>query len=173
MISLMVCEADYEYILIREAMVLVRIPRRGESSSDQADPVFFDVRTGVQLPGIQPPLQSGELERGHSVPPAFAASIIGDGAPLGASPAVDLAKVVSILDLRQRKLDGIVADSVLDQLRTISDLLRDFLAVADDAQREERFWLSQQVLTFTRKFSGRELAELRQIVEWFRTHRGK
>lgn len=173
MISVMVCEAGYEYVLIRDALVLVRIPKGGGASGEESEPLFFDVRTGVQLPSIHPPLKSSELERGHNVPGAFAASIIGDGAPLGASAATDLSKVVSILDLRQRKLDAIVADSVLDQLRVISDLLRNFLAVADEAAREERFWLSQQVLTFTRKFSGRELEELQQIIDWFTARRGK
>jgi hypothetical protein len=85
------------------------------------------------------------------------------------TPTVDLSKVVNILEIRQRKLDAIVADSIIDQVRVIANLLHDFLTVADLAQKEERFWLSQQVLTLVRKFSGRELAELEDIVEWFKS----
>ena len=44
----------------------------------------------------------------------------------------------------------------------------EFLDAADHAQKEERFWLAQQVLTLVRKFSGRELAELEGIVEWLK-----
>jgi hypothetical protein len=47
-------------------------------------------------------------------------------------------------------------------------VLHEFLDAADHAQKEERFWLAQQVLTLVRKFSGRELAELEGIVEWFK-----
>lgn len=165
------CNEDYDYFLIRDAQVLVGIPRVLESTSDSEEPLFFDVRSGVQIPRIHPPLSCTDLERGYAVPPEFAASLIGIGIPSGASPAVDLSKVVSIVDVRQRKLDAIVADSILDQLRVITNVLRNFLAVADESPREERFWLSQQVLPLTRKFSGREIGELQQITEWFRTRR--
>jgi hypothetical protein len=46
--------------------------------------------------------------------------------------------------------------------------LNEFLHVADGAQSEERFWLSQQALALVRKFSGRELAEFEEIVDWFK-----
>jgi hypothetical protein len=73
-----------------------------------------------------------------------------------------------MLDIKQRRLDSVVADSILDQLRVVRDLLHDFLSVATQANSEERFWLSQQVLSLLRKFSGRELAEMEEIVQWFK-----
>ena len=36
------------------------------------------------------------------------------------------------------------------------------------SSKEERFWLSQQALSLIRKFSGRELSELEEIVEWLK-----
>ena len=76
--------------------------------------------------------------------------------------------MVTILEARQRKLDAVVADSIFDQLRILTNVLHEFLDAADHSQKEERFWLAQQVLTLVRKFSGRELAELEGIVEWFK-----
>jgi hypothetical protein len=114
-----------------------------------------------------------ELARGTRLPSETVAVILGEGARFGADGSVDISKVVSILDVKQRKLDSVVADSILDQLRLISDLLREFLRVADSAEKEERFWMSQQVLALVRKFSGRELEDLQDIVEWLQSRRNR
>lgn len=157
----------YDHILIREASILVRVPRNQGQWDLQISPRFYDVRTGVELREIYPPLHESELKRGFPISENSAAGVIRAGLPIGSGPDVDYSKVVTILELKQRKLDSIVADSVLDQVRLIADLLERFLDVADNAQKEERFWLSQQVLTLVRKFTGRELRELQEIVEWF------
>ncbi len=161
-------ENDFDYFLIRDAAILVRI-RRGCGHADKENPpAFFDVRTGVQVRDIHPSLQPVELERGHLLPEDFAGAILKSGAPISPDRSMDLSKVVSILDIKQRRLDSIVADSILDQIRVIATILAEFLTVADGARAEERFWLSQQALVFVRKFSGRELAELEEIVDWFK-----
>jgi len=160
-------ERTYDHILIREASILVRVPRDQKQRDLQVSPRFFDVRTGVELREIYPSLQESELKRGFPISEKSAAGVIRAGLPIGTGPDIDYSKVVTILELKQRKLDSIVADSVLDQVRLIADLLERFLEVADNAQKEERFWLSQQVLTLVRKFTGRELRELQEIVEWF------
>jgi len=161
-------EDRFDHILIRDAGILVRI-RSGCGHADKENPPeFFDVRTGVQIRGIHPALQAGELDRGYLLPEEFAGAILKSGAPILAGRSTDLSKVVNILDIKQRRLDSIVADSILDQIRVISTILKEFLNVADGAQAEERFWLSQQVLALVRKFSGRELAELEEIVDWFK-----
>jgi len=165
-------EEQYDHILIRDSAILVRIRARDETC-EQSQPEFFDVRTGVPLREIFPAFQASELARGKRLPNEAVAVILGEGARFRADDSVDVSKVVSILDVKQRRLDSVVADSVLDQLRLISDLLREFLSVSDAAEREERFWMSQQVLTLVRKFSGRELEELREIVEWLRSRRKK
>jgi hypothetical protein len=148
---------------------MVRVPHGCDGTQDRNCVEFFDVRTGVQLREIHPALQDGELERGYPLSEEVAATILKSGLPILAPPTVDLSKVVNMLEIRQRKLDAVVADSIIDQVRVIANLLHDFLTVADLAQKEERFWLSQQVLTLVRKFSGRELAELEDIVEWFKS----
>jgi hypothetical protein len=160
-------------MLIRDATILVRLPRGYRTANDACVAEFFDVRTGVQLREIHPALQDVELDRGHILPEEFAAAILKSGTPIMAGPSTDQSKVVNILDMKQRRLDSIVADSILDQIRAINAVLRDFLNVADEAQVEERFWLSQQALTLVRKFSGRELAELEEIVDWFRNRPAK
>ncbi|MFH0822477.1 MAG: hypothetical protein V2B18_06975 [Pseudomonadota bacterium] len=114
-----------------------------------------------------------ELTRAFPVPEDTAAGIMKAGNPTWGAKSAEGPKVVSILDTRRRRLDSVVADSILDQVRVIKDLLQSFLQVADPATPEERFWLSQQVLTFVRKFSGRELEELEDIVEWFRNKPGR
>jgi hypothetical protein len=172
MIRVMSEEEQYDHILIRDSAILVRIRARDETC-EQSQPEFFDVRTGVPLREIFPAFQASELARGKRLPNEAVAVILGEGARFRADDSVDVSKVVSILDVKQRRLDSVVADSVLDQLRLISDLLREFLSVSDAAEREERFWMSQQVLTLVRKFSGRELEELREIVEWLRSRRKK
>jgi hypothetical protein len=160
-------EATYDHILIREATILARVARGGGELHLRTLPRFYDVRTGVELREIYPALQESELKRGFPISEKSAACVIRAGLPIGAGPDVDYSKVVTILELKQRKLDGIVADSVLDQVRLIVELLERFLEVAENAHKEERFWLSQQVLTLVRKFTGRELSELQEIVEWF------
>jgi len=157
----------HDYILIREATILVQVSRESNRTHKESQVEFFDVRTGVQLREIHPALEAVDLERGYRISNEHAAAIISGGAPFGAELDVDLAKVVSIIDIRQRRLDAIVADSILNQLQTISSLLRKFIQLAERAPKEERFWLSQQVLSLVRKFSARELSELEEIVEWF------
>ncbi len=159
---------EYDYILIREANILVKVPCGTAGAGQGALPEFFDVRTGVQLKQIYPDLQADELSRGYVLPNNHAGAILKGGTPITGGPSVDPSKVVTILGARQRKLDALVADSIFDQLTTLTDLLKGVLDAADRAQKEERFWLAQQVLTLVRKFSGRELAELEGMVEWFR-----
>lgn len=171
MITVMSDEGQYDYILIRDAAILVRIVRCGCQTGDTAHPAFFDVRTGVPLREIHPDFREAELARGTLLPEEAVVAILGEGARFGIDGSMDISKVISILDVKQRRLDSVVADSVLDQLRLISDLLREFLSVADGADREERFWMSQQVLTLVRKFSGRELEELRELVQWLRSRK--
>ncbi|MGB9618155.1 MAG: hypothetical protein ACP5M0_07235 [Desulfomonilaceae bacterium] len=158
----------YDHILIREATILVRAPKNQSGVHQMEEARFFDVRTGVELREIYPPLQAAELKRGFIVSEACAASVLKTGIPIGPSPDVDYTKVVNILDLRQRRLDALVADSIIDQVRVIKDLLTEFLDAAEKAQKEERFWLSQQVLSLVHKFTGRELSELQDIIGWFR-----
>ncbi len=160
-------EKSCDYILIREATLLVRVPKGERKTTPDVVPEFFDVRTGVQLKQIYPALQSQELEKGRVLSEDHAALII--RAEVSGTADSETAKVVTILELKQRKLDTIVADSVLEQLRNIKNVLQDFLDLADKVPKEERFWLAQQVLAFTRKFTGRELAELEEIIDWFKT----
>ncbi len=157
-----------EYVLIRDGNILVRVDWESDADSESSGHEFFDVRSGVLLREIHPPLAEGELERGVPLPDDFAASIMNSGLYSTLDPNADATKVVSILEVRQRKLDSVVADSILGQLRVIKEVIQDFLNVAENAPKEERFWLSQQVLTLLRKFSGRELAELEEITEWFK-----
>jgi hypothetical protein len=159
---------EYDYVLIREATILVRVPRGAEEKAPEVLAEFFDVRTGVQLRQIYPAFQANELQRGYMLPDGHAGAILKGGTPITGGPSIDASKVVTILEARQRKLDGVVADSIFDQLRALTNVLNEFLDAADHAQKEERFWLAQQVLTLVRKFSGRELAELEGIVEWFK-----
>ncbi len=161
-------EDHFDYFLIRDASVLVRIQHGCGHANEEYPPEFFDVRTGVQVPGIHPSLQPMELDRAHALPDEFVEAVLKSGAPILAGRSTDLSKVVSILDIKQRRLDSVVADSILDQIRVIATILNEFLDVADGAQAEERFWLSQQTLSLVRKFSGRELAELEDIVNWFK-----
>jgi hypothetical protein len=164
----MECRTDFEHYLIRDATVLARIPAGLFDVCETGAVKFFDVRTGVQLKEIHPPLTPADFARGHRIPEGFAISILKSGSPLGVDPCGDGAKVVPILEIRQRKLDSVVADSVLDQVRVIKNLLQEILNVGDMALPEERFWLSQQLLTLVRKFSGRELSEIEEIVEWLK-----
>ena len=148
-------------------MILVRVPIRQDEGPGESEARFFDVRTGVQLKGIHPPFTPEELERGHRLTEEHAHAIIKSGNTMMVSPLFDASKVVSILDMKQRKLDSVVADSILDQLQVVCGILSKFLQIAREAQEEERFWLSQQVLTALRKFSGRELEQLEEIMDWF------
>ncbi|MBI4966125.1 MAG: hypothetical protein HY913_22790 [Desulfomonile tiedjei] len=161
----------YDHILIRDATILVRFPKGGEGPAAASE--FFDVRTGVQIRAIHPSLQKVELDRGFLLSDEAAGAILRSGAPILSDPSADLSKVVTILEVKQRKLDSIVADSILDQLRVITALLQHILDAANTAQKEERFWLAQQVLTLVRKFSGRELSEMEEIVDWFKTRHKK
>ncbi|MBI5572442.1 MAG: hypothetical protein HY914_21040 [Desulfomonile tiedjei] len=156
---------DYDYILIRDSNILVRV-LRGAVEEDDVEAEFFDVRTGVQLKEIHPALQSAELRRGYLLPIEYAASILADGTVPGEDLAIDFSKVVSIQEVKQRRLDSVVADSILDQLRIVSGLLSRFLDAADTAGKEQRFWMARQILPTIRKFSGRELEELEDVVEW-------
>ncbi|MCX5861878.1 MAG: hypothetical protein WCG29_04905 [Desulfomonile sp.] len=166
-------KGSYDHILIRDATVLVRVPKGTRRVISGGHPEVFDVRTGVQLREIYPDLQEIELHRGYLMSEESAESVLRSGTPISLDPALDLSKVVTILEIKQRKLDSVVAESILDQVRIIADLLQQFLAVADISQKEEKFWLSQQILTLIRKFSGRELAELEEIVEWFKKRPSK
>jgi hypothetical protein len=159
---------EYDYVLIRDATIVVRVPRCAAETAPEVLPEFFDVRTGVQLRQIYPAFQADELQRGYILPDGHAGAILKGGTPITGGPSIDPSKVVTILEARQRKLDAVVADSIFDQLRILTNVLHEFLDAADHAQKEERFWLAQQVLTLVRKFSGRELAELEGIVEWFK-----
>ncbi len=161
-------EIVYEHILIRDATILVRVSKNQGGAHQLEEARFFDVRTGVELREIYPPLQVAELKRGFIVSEACAASVLKTGIPIGASPDMDYTKVVNILDLRQRRLDALVADSIIDQVRVIKNLLTEFLDAAENAQKEERFWLSQQILSLVHKFTGRELSELQDIIGWIR-----
>jgi hypothetical protein len=159
---------EYDYVLIRDATIVVRVPRGAAETAREVLPEFFDVRTGVQLREIYPAFQADELQRGYILPDGHAGAILKGGTPITGGPSIDPSKVVTILEARQRKLDAVMADSIFDQLRILTNVLHEFLDAADHAQKEERFWLAQQVLTLVRKFSGRELAELEGIVEWFK-----
>jgi hypothetical protein len=160
---------QYGYILIREASVLVRIKQADGEERNKLTPELFDVRTGVQLREIHPAFEATELERGYRLSKEYAATIIAGGSPFGAELEPNRSNVVNITDIRQRRLDAIVADSIFDQLRVISRLLNKLLQAAEDVPKEERFWLSQQALSLIRKFSGRELSELEEIVEWLKS----
>jgi hypothetical protein len=153
---------QYDHILIREGTVIVRVPIGVRDLPDDFTPEFFDVRTGVQLKGIYPSLQTIELHRGHLLSEMAAESLLRYRTGAGAK-----SKVVTMLEVKQRKLDSVVADSILDQLHIIVNILQKFLHAAENAHVEEKLWLSQQVLALVRKFSGRELAELEEIVDWF------
>jgi len=157
---------EFDYLLIRDATILLRLPHGCWDTEGIAE--FFDVRTGVQLRQIHPELQQLELDRGRPVSAEIAQLVLKSGAPLAIADDLDPSKVVTILEVKQRRLDAVVADSILDQLRVINDLLTEILKIANTAQREERFWLSQQLLTLVRRFSGRELSELEEMVEWFK-----
>ena len=165
----MEAETSYDHILIRDAAILVRVPKGCREAAGEIAAELFDVRTGVQLKQIHPALQDMELRRGYLLSEEAARAILKAGTTVVLDGPADLSKVVTILDVKQRKLDAVVADSILDQVRVISDLLREFLEAADAAKKEERFWLSQQVLGLVRRFSGRELSELEELVEWFKS----
>ena len=102
---------DFDHILIREATVLVRVPEGIRELDDGIVPEYFDVRTGVPLKNIYPELQTIELHRGHLLSPEDAQGILRCALP-GLEP-----KIISILDVKQRRLDSVVADSIFDQLR--------------------------------------------------------
>jgi hypothetical protein len=158
---------DYDYFIIRDGTILVRVPHGMEGAAALTDGQFFDVKTGVQLRAIYPSLIPSDLARGYPLSAEYAAAILRSGRHAPGGRSEDISKVVSILSIRQRRLDGVVADSILDQLQVVRDILQDFLNVASEATPEERFWLSQQILPMLRKFSGRELSEIEEIVDWF------
>ena len=164
---------QYEYVLIREAKVLARLDRGKKQAQNRLAPELFDVRTGVQLREIHPPFEATEVERGYRITKEYAALIFAGGVPFGAELDANRSNVVDITDIRQRRLDSVVADSIFDQLRVISELLNKFLQAAENSSKEERFWLSQQVLSLMRKFSGRELRELEEIVDWLKRNSNK
>lgn len=157
-----------DHILIREGSILVRIMHSGDELADEQSIEFYDVRTGVRLRKIYPPLQPVELQKGARISHEAACVIIRTKAFTNENDLSESSKVVTILEARQRKLDSVVADSILDQARLISNILRDFLEVSDHCRKEERLWLSQQILSTVRKISGRELSEIQEIVEWFK-----
>ncbi len=160
---------QYNYYLIRDASVLVKMCDEKDTCVSDLYFQLFDVRTGTQLKDIYPPFEPSELKRAFKLSVETAAIILKNEYLGTNNEANQTAKVVTIVEARQRKLDSVVADSIIDQVYVIDKLLQDFLIVARNAPREERFWLSQQVLTLVRKFSGRELAELQEIVEWFKS----
>ncbi len=168
-IMLIMGEHDqYEYFLIREDQVLVRLCRSGEPSGEPVPAELFDVRTGVRLKEIHPPFNVEELQRGNELAANQAEVIMKSGMLAVSDTTIDFSKVVSILELKQRRLDSVVAESILDQVRVVRDILQDLLNVAASSRPEERFWLSQQVLSLLPKFSGRELTELREILDWMK-----
>jgi hypothetical protein len=164
---------EYDHILIREATILVRVPEGTREIREDPAPEFFDVRTGAPLRQIYPSLQAVELHRGYLLPKSHGAALIKCGAPVNSGPSEDASKVVTILGMKQRKLDMVVADSILDRVGLVVSLLQEFLDVANTVQKEERLWLSQQILSLMGKFSGRELSEIEEIVEWFKSRRKK
>jgi hypothetical protein len=157
--------AAFKHILIRDSTILARLPLEEEENMASAE--FFDVRTGVKLKAIHPPLKHQDLERGYIIEEPLAHAILDTGSAGWMGPDSDPNKVTSILEVRQRKLDSVVADSIIDQVYVIKELLDKFLSAAQQAKPEEKYWLSQQLLTFVRKFSGRELAEMDEIADWF------
>ncbi|MGC8603449.1 MAG: hypothetical protein ACP5VS_07165 [Desulfomonilaceae bacterium] len=159
---------QYNYFLIRDATILVKTQSQALPCDTESCFELFDVRTGTKLRDIFPPFEVGELKRAFKLSLETASIILKHESFLQNGETNLAGKVVTIIEARQRKLDSIVADSIIDQVQVIDKLLQDFLCVARRASREERFWLSQQVLTLVRKFSGRELAELQEIVEWFK-----
>jgi hypothetical protein len=166
-------EGRWHYFLIRERQVLVRYPQGTEEVDIERAVEFFDVRTGVQMKDIHPAFRVDEPARGYPLSEEQAALIIKSGTSTGESASFDLSKVVSILEVKQRRLDSVVADSIIDQVRVIRDILQDFLNAAAVARPEQRFWLSQQVLSLLPKFSGRELSELKEILDWMKRRPGK
>ncbi len=157
-----------DHVLIREGAVIVRVISSSDNSADGLTYEFYDVRTGVRLRKIFPPLQQVELEKGCRIT-AEAASILMKSSRFNSDcDSSEASKVITILEARQRKLDSVVADSILDQARLIANILKDFVDVADHCHKEERLWLSQQILSTVRKISGRELSEIQEIVEWFK-----
>lgn len=166
-------QVQFDYLLIRDGAVLLKIQRGQEDGFALETAEFYDVRTGAKLKKLLPELQESELLRAYKVPDQSAVAIIKSGAATGTEPTVDLSRVVSIHDVRQRRLDNVVADSILYQIEVIRDLLDQFLQVAENAGKEDRFWMSQQVLALLEKFSGREMAELEELIEWMRSHSRK
>ena len=159
-----------DYVLIREATIMVCLPRGVRDLDRCVEAAFYDVRTGVPLKNIYPELQPIEILRGHQLAPEDAHAILKWNYEVS-NP--DSGRVVNIFEMKQRRLDAVVADSILDQLKVISDLFRGFLGIAENATKEERFWIAQQVLGLIRKFSGRELSELQETVEWLMNRRKK
>ncbi len=157
-----------DHILIRDGSVLARIVRSEDESSNDRAIEFYDVRTGVRLRKIFPPFKEVELERGCHITAEAACVLMKSTAFNTGNESSDASKVVTILEARQRKLDAVVADSILDQVRFIADMLKEYVDVADHCSKDERLWLSQQILSTVRKISGRELSEIQEIVEWFR-----
>jgi hypothetical protein len=166
-------DALYDHFLIRESTILVRIARPRGGSSDAPPPEFFDVRTGVRLREIHPRFRDGDLKHAQKIPYEFGEAIIRSGSYGSSDYSVDFSKVVSILEVKQRRLDHVVADSILGQVGVIRDLLDGFLKLARSVNDEERFWLSQQILPLLSKFTGRELEELEEMVNRMRTPPGK
>ena len=166
-------ENRYDYLLIRDGAVLLRI-QRGEGDDFVLETAeFYDVRTGTKVKQLIPELKESELRGAYRLSDHSAAAIVKSGVATGAEPAVDLSKVVSILEVKQRRLDNVVADSILYQIEVIRDLLNQFLQVAENACKEDRFYMSQRVLALVEKFSGREMAELEELTEWMRSHSRK
>lgn len=164
----MTVSKQYDYYLIRDAAILVRTS--GETGADTLDFYYelFDVRTGTHLKDIYPAFDPSELQRAFKLSEETASIILKSEHSSTSKENSSTSKVVTIVEARQRKLDTVVADSIIDQVDIISKLLQDFLSVTRRASREERFWLSQQAITLVRKFSGRELAELQEILDWFK-----
>ncbi|MGD9817077.1 MAG: hypothetical protein AB7V04_00095 [Desulfomonilaceae bacterium] len=157
-------QSKSDHILIREGSIIVRLL---QSESEEPTLEFYDFKTGVRLKKIYPPLKPVELEKGCRITLEAACAIIKNLCFSDDPETSESGKVVTILEARQRKLDSVVADSILDQARIIANILRDYVELADHCNKEERFWLSQQILTTVRKISGRELSEIQEIVEWF------
>lgn len=168
-------ESDHpHYLLVRDGTILVRLYAAivaGGAVPSNAD--YFDVRAGVQLKEIHPPLHQLDIERATRLSEEDASSLVALSADGAAGAAGEFVKVVSLLEVKQRRLDSVVADSILDQVRRIKEVLQTFLNAASRARDEERFWLAQQVLPLLGKFSGRELTELEELAEWFRKRPGK
>ncbi len=125
------------YVLIREATILVRVPQ-GIGGWCGNPPGVLRRKDRGSVEGNLPAFQVDELQRGYVLPDGHAGAILKGGTPITGGPSVDPSKVVTLLEARQRKLDAVVADSIFDQLRILTNVLQEFLDAADHAQKKKK-----------------------------------